>query len=164
MPAGQLVLGCIVKAGHLSAQVDRPFGHVCDQCGCIFSCRRARDGIHADRKAFIIAAEKKLHVTKNLNDTLTVAAHSFERLPVAQDSVIGFDRALDVGKAVVEFGLGIDLCDLDSGVIYNRQFLLLQQRVNNGNGTGLNGHRDRCFEFQHIFRHGRLKTDGSEQE
>ena len=28
----------------------------------------------------------------------------------------------------------------------------------------MNGHRDRCFEFQHIFRHGRLKTDGSEKE
>ena len=149
--AGKFGLGCAVEAGHLRTKVDRTLGHVCDQRRCILSGRCARNGVHADCKAFVITAEKKLHITKDLNDTLAVDAHFFEGLSVTQDSVIGLNRAFDVGQAAVEFSLRIYLCDLDGGVIDNRQFLLLQQRVNNRNGTGLNGHRDRGVEFQYVF-------------
>ena len=160
----QLGLGCAVEVGHLRAKVDGFFGHVRNQGGCVFARRCARDGIHADRETFVVTAEKKLDIAQDLDHALAVDAHSFEGLPVAQDAVIGFDRALDVVEAGVEFGLCIYLCDLDGGVIDDRQFLLFQQRVDDRNGTGLHGHRDSGVESQYVFRHGRLKADGSEQE
>ena len=41
---------------------------------------------------------------------------------------------------------------------------MLENRVDDGNGAGLDRHGDRCVQFDHALRHGGLKADGPEEE